>query len=128
MHEVDRLLARPAHRVEAGVDDEARGAEGLRLEHAEPLAIVGVEAHLVGEALGVEAPALDVRPAGHPRAERAERGQPLQLHLDRDLEVMAGRRLVERDRRELVELALGRLVGVDVVLAWRASRRATGGM
>ena len=117
MHEVDRLVARPVHGVQAGVDDEPRGAEGLRVEHAETLGLGGVEAHLIGQALAVEAPALGVGDARHASAERPEGGHPGELHLDGDLEVMPGRRLVEGDRRELVELALRRLVGVDVVLA-----------
>jgi hypothetical protein len=70
----------------------------------------------VGEPLRVEAPTLDVRRAGHAGAEDPERRQPLQLHLDADLEVMAGRRLVEGDRGDLVELSLLGLIGVDVVL------------
>ena len=58
-----------------GVDDQARRAPRLRLEHPEALAGVVVEAHLVGEALAVEAPALDVGAARESRAEAAERGQ-----------------------------------------------------
>ena len=116
MHEGHGLVARPAHRVQPRIDDETRGSEGLRLEHAHPLAVIGVEVHLIGEALGVEAPALDVGATGHPRAEDAKGGQALQLHLDADLEVVPGRRLVEGDRRDAVKLALFGLIGVDVVL------------
>ena len=90
----------------------------------EPLPVVQVEAHLVGEPLAVEAPALDVGHAGHPARPACGRRQPGQLHLDGELEVVARRRLVEGDGRDLVQRPLLRLVGVDVVLALRASRRS----
>src|SRR3546814_2509277 len=59
--EFDRFLACPALGVEAGVDDEAAGAEGERLEIAEPpdLEIV-VEAEFVGELLGIKRPAFAI--------------------------------------------------------------------
>ena len=73
--EVDRALARPAQRVEPGVDDEPGRAPGLRVEHPEALGLVPEQAHLVGQPLAVQAPALDVRAADHPRPEAAERDQ-----------------------------------------------------
>ena len=60
--------------------------------------------HLVGQPLGVQPPALDVGRAGHLGAEGPEAAQILEVHLDRDLEVVAGRRLVEGDGRDLVQL------------------------
>ena len=87
--EVDRALARPAQCVEPGVDDEPGGAPGLRVEHPEALGLVPEQAHLVGQPLAVQAPALDVRAADHPRAEAAERDQAVVLHLERDLEMVA---------------------------------------
>src|SRR3546814_4698335 len=56
----DRLLAAPAIMVEAGVDDQARGAEHIGLQIAELAPrVVCVDAHLVGELFGIKAPALD---------------------------------------------------------------------
>ena len=55
-----------------GVDDQAGRAPGLRVEHAEALPVVRVEAHLVGEALAVQPPALGVGDARQARAEAAE--------------------------------------------------------
>ena len=60
-HVVDRLLAAPAERVQAGVDDEPAGAHRVGGEHPHPVDGRGVEPHLVGEPLGVEPPALGVR-------------------------------------------------------------------
>src|SRR3546814_6788282 len=57
----DRLLAAPAIMVEAGVDDQARGAEHIGLQIAELAPrVVCVDAHLVGELFGIEAPALGI--------------------------------------------------------------------
>src|SRR3546814_16848787 len=54
----DRLLAAPAIMVEAGVDDQARGAEHIGLQIAELAPrVVCVDAHLVGELFGIKAPA-----------------------------------------------------------------------
>src|SRR5215210_8866534 len=86
--EVDRALAVPAQRVEPGVDDKPCRAPRHRVEHAEALRLGSVEAHLRGELLAVEAPALDVGAADDPRAEAAERDQVRVLHLQRDLEVV----------------------------------------
>ena len=97
---VDRLLARPPEGVHPGVDDEAGGPPGLRVEHPEPLGLVAVEAHLVREALGVEAPALDVRAAGVPRCEAPEVVEGRVLALERDLEVVTRDRLVVGRRGE----------------------------
>src|SRR3546814_18390041 len=53
--EFDRFLARPALGVEAGVDDEAAGAEGERLEIAEPPDLeILVAAEFVGALLGLK--------------------------------------------------------------------------
>ena len=103
--------------MQPGVHNEAGGAEGLGVEHADPLRVGLVQLHLLGQPFAVEAPALRVCSAGHPRAERAERRQAGQLHLDGQLEVMTRSRLVERDRGDPVQLSLLRLIGVQVVLA-----------
>ena len=58
---VDGLLAAPALRVQAGVDDQPGGPHRVDGQHAEPGDVVGVQAHLVGQPLGVQAPALGVR-------------------------------------------------------------------
>ena len=92
--EVDRALARPAQGVEPGVDDEPGRAPGLRVEHPEPLGLVAEEAHLVGQPLAVQAPALDVGAADAARAEPPERDEVRVLHLERDLEVVPGHGLV----------------------------------
>src|SRR5256885_12806335 len=63
------IWARPAQLMHAGVDDEARGPPRLRVQHPEALRLVSIQAHLVGEALGIQAPALDVRAAGVARGE-----------------------------------------------------------
>ena len=122
-HLAHALVARPAQVVDAGVDDEPCRAPGHRVQHAEALGLVAEEAHLVGEVLAVEAPALDVRAADHPRAQAPERRQVRVLHLEGDLEVMSGRALVVGRRGELRERARPEVVGVDVV---DAGARAVG--
>ena len=50
--------ARPAERVDARVDDEPAGAPGVVRQDPEAVHVRAVEAHLVGQALRVQAPAL----------------------------------------------------------------------
>ena len=113
--EIDRTLAIPAQPVHPGVDDEPSGAPGLRVEHAEPLGLRAEEPHLVGQPLRVEAPALDICPAHYPCAQPAEGVEVRVLHLQRDLEVVAGDGLVVRGRRKLGVLAARKVVSVGVV-------------
>ena len=113
-HVVDRLLAGPAHRVDAGVDDEPRRPPGVERQHPEPVEVAGVEAHLVGQPLGVQAPALEV---GRRPEVAAEVRQPAELLAERDLEVVAGHRLVVRERLGLVARPVLRVGRVDDVLA-----------
>src|SRR3546814_11694462 len=83
----DRLLAGPARVVDAGVDDEAGGAPQLHAEAAEIGIGIVVEAHVLAELLGLEAPALGI---GCDAAELAEgRHLTAQPGLDRALQVMA---------------------------------------
>ena len=86
-HVVDDLIARPALGVDAGVDDEADGAEEFGVEAAVVANGVLVEAHLFAELFGVECPAFGV---GAEAGMEAELGQALELLLHRDLHVMAG--------------------------------------
>src|SRR5262245_49669204 len=59
--EVDALRARPALRVNAGVDDQAAGAEGERLQIAEAAnREIVIDAEFVGQLLGVKRPAFGI--------------------------------------------------------------------
>src|SRR4029450_4570355 len=58
VHVVDRLIPAPAELVQAGVDHQPAGPPGVEREHAEALQVARVEAELVGQALGVQGPAL----------------------------------------------------------------------
>ena len=111
-HVLDRLLAGPALGVQAGVHHETHRAQLLVVQAAEPLVGIGEHPELLAERLGVQRPALDVgRVAG---AEAPEARQVLEFLLDRHLEVMARRRLVQRQRLH-AELRLRLQVeGVDV--------------
>ena len=111
----DGSLTRPSERVDPRVGDQARGAQPLRLEHPEPLPVVDVEAHLVGEALAVQAPALAERAPGEDPAEAPQRRPVRELLFDRDLEMMAGVRLVVREARDVVQRSLLQVRRVDVV-------------
>ena len=113
-HVVDGLLARPAHRVNARVDDEAARAPHLVSEPAEVVVRIGVEAGLEAEPFGVEPPAFaerrDVR-------EAAEVRQVLQLAAEGDLQMMSRHRLVQRERLEVVQRTGLELVRVHPVNA-----------
>src|SRR3989475_11145549 len=61
LEEVDRLLARPPHRVEPGVEHETDRAPHLVGELAELGVRVLIHAELGPEAFGVEPPAFDER-------------------------------------------------------------------
>src|SRR5207253_3518802 len=87
---MDRAVAVPLQRVDAGVDDEPRGAVRLRVEHPEALERILEQPHLVGEAFAVEPPTLDERTPAEDASETAERRAVPELLLDRELEVMAG--------------------------------------
>ena len=101
------LLARPALRVDAGVDDQPAGAERDRLQVAEPSdRIVLVGAELVGELLRIQRPAFRVRVEGEQL--------PDQRHLVRVLALpdVTGNRFVERQVGEAVlAVQRGRLRG-----------------
>ena len=59
LHELsDGLLPRPAEGMHAGVDHQPGGPPGLVRQQADAVEVGGVEAHLFGQALGVERPAL----------------------------------------------------------------------
>ena len=58
---IDHLLAAPALRVHAGIDDQPNGAPDVALQAAVVGVGVLVEAHLLAQPLGVQPPSLDVR-------------------------------------------------------------------
>ena len=82
---------------------------------------LAVEAHLRGQPLGVEGPALHEGAARQARAEAPEGRQAGQLLLDGDLEVVARHGLVEGRGGHAVKGPRGRVVGVDVVHALAAA-------
>src|SRR5205823_6744581 len=87
-------------RVDPGVDDEAAGAPHLVRQASEVVVRIGVEAGLEAEPLAIKAPALAER--GDIR-EAAEIRQVAELAAERDLQVVAGHRLVQRQRLEVVQ-------------------------
>ena len=114
-HVADRLLAAPALVVEAGVDDAAGGAEHEALQIAELAErVVLVDAHLVGQRLGIEAPALGIDRIERQPAERRDAGRFLG---ERDLVVMAGHRLVIGEGRQGPFRPFGGVAQVDVISA-----------
>ncbi len=107
-----RLFAAPAHGVDAGIDDQTRGAPGLIAEHAE--AVVGrfVHAHVLAQCLAIERPALAI--SGEIGVS-AKGGQVLVFHRQRHLHRMARRGFMKRQRDLRVERAARQVVGVDEV-------------
>jgi hypothetical protein len=118
---VDHLLARPVLGVDAGIDDEANGAEIVGFKAAEVGVRILIEADVFAEALGVESPAFGV---GGVVEVFAEGGQAGQLLRDGDLQVMAGQAFVVGDRFDGGERAVLEVVGVDEDGAGTASHRA----
>ena len=90
-HVLYHLIAAPAHVVNAGVYHQTHSPEQFRAEAAVVGARVLVEADLLAEFLGVEAPALGVRGVPPVLAELGQAGEGL---LDGDLEVVAGNALM----------------------------------
>ncbi len=111
---VDRLLPRHALRVDAGVDDEPDRAPHLVRELAELRVRVLVEADARTEALGVQRPSFDERGVA---AEATKVRYAGELLRDRDLQVVAGHRLVRRERLHLPLGARVERVRVHVVVA-----------
>ena len=111
-HVVDRLLARPPERMESGVDHESRRPPHVGREHAHPLELRRVQAHLVGQPFRVQAPALGV---GVEEGQAADGREVGKLERQGELEVMARNGLVEGNRLEVERGALRRLVDVRVV-------------
>src|SRR5262249_4171113 len=95
VHVLEHLLAGPALGVEPRVGDQTNRAPQLDVEHADVRVRIGVDAELLAEGPGVEAPALGVRGLA---GEAAEARQLALLALQRDLEVVARRRLVQVQR------------------------------
>ncbi len=96
--------------MDAGVDDEADGAEELGVEAAVVADGVLVEADLFAELLGVEGPAFGV---GAEAGVKAELRQALELLLDRELHVMAGDAFVVGDGLVFEQGAVGEVAGGD---------------
>ncbi len=109
---VDGLLPAPAQRVQPGVDDQPSRPQRVAGQHAEPGDVVGVEPHLLREALAVEPPALDVGGEAADAAQQRQLGEPLG---DAELEVVPRHGFVERGRLGHVPEPLGGLVGVREV-------------
>src|SRR5919112_3742904 len=86
-HEVHGAVARPAEGVQARVDDQPAGAQGVEREHAQPVQLRAVQAHLVGEPLAVQAPPLDVRAHLGVQEPAVQRQGPPRLR-GRDLQVV----------------------------------------
>src|SRR6266508_5150005 len=121
--ELDRLLARPAQVMDAGVDDKSTASPRLIAEHAEARPRIGIEAQLVGESLGIQRPAFDEGVAQPPSAVAPKRGDILRFLGERDLQVVARDALVKGQCRQRVAWARAGFERVDVE---RARARAVG--
>src|SRR5690606_40952772 len=97
--------------VQAGVHHQADGPPQLVLQVTEVVVRVRVQAQVFAQRLCVQAPALGERSLA---AEAAELRQTGQLLLQRELEVVAGDRLVQEQVLRVPGLARGQVVGIDV--------------
>ena len=121
---VDGLPARPALLVKPGVDHQSRGAPHLIGQPPEMLVGGAIDPHLDTEPFGVEAPALSipgkigVAPELRPRLLLLGEGR---------LQAVAGRALVQGQRRDLVQWAAGQVVGVHLAALQAAPPRRVEG-
>ena len=108
--------------MDAGVDHETHRAPHLVVETAHVGIRIGIEAHLLGQQLGIEPPAFDI---GRRAVLRAETRDARQLLRDRDLHVMAGQAFVIGGALEVPQRHRRHVGQVHVVDARpRAIRRA----
>ena len=98
LEKIDRPLPRPALGVNTGINDQADGPPHFVGQLAELGIRVGVKAHLLAEALGIQAPALDVAGVA---AVLAELRQAHDLVGDGQLQMMPRHSLVQRERLHL---------------------------
>src|SRR5690606_27372787 len=94
-----RLLDVPAEPVNACIGDQTAGAPHFVRIPSEALVRVPIYAHFLTEELRVQTPALD---EGRRAGAAAEVRQILQFLRQRNLQMMAGRGFVHRERRKLV--------------------------
>src|SRR6202008_2866643 len=60
LHVFDGLIARPAKRVHAGINNKPARTPNLEAKLAEFLIRIGIKSELVTEALGIKSPAFDI--------------------------------------------------------------------
>ena len=108
--------------MDAGVDDEPRGAEDLRLQVAEAARRILVQADLGAEGFGIQRPTFAV---GHEPERTAKLGQLAEFDRPRDLQVVAGHGFVggQRFHRPARGGFPGGGVGVEPTRARTVERR-----
>src|SRR5437762_5189471 len=96
---VDRLLARPVLRMNAGIDNEPARAKQFRIELAkQALRIVLIPSGLSRKPFSVESPSFAQRGDAAKRADLPEARQFFVFHFECDLKVMPGNSLVVNER------------------------------
>ena len=109
---IDACFARPLFCVYARVEHQACRTPEFILQSPEVVVRVLVESHLARKLLCIQCPALDERAIA---GELAKRGQAFQFLCERELEMMARRRLMVGDRREHIALHIVHIGKVRVV-------------
>ena len=111
-HIFDRLLAAPAERMHAGIDHQPHRAQHFAaLERLEPFDRVVIEAELVTEAFGIEAPALA---EGSEAAVAHEFGQVIVLDREHRLEVMPRIAFVHVEPDRSAQFTFGRVPPAEI--------------
>ncbi len=117
--ELDGAFAAPTQRVHPGIDDETDRAPHLVHQLTKAAVRIAVQAQFLAEALGVQAPSLDIRGVVAPQP--AELRQPGELLRQGDLKVVARNGLVQSQRLHLPPRSGRQVIGVGEEPA-RASR------
>ncbi len=117
---IDRLLSRPSEGVDASINDKTTCTKHLIIETSKIDVWIGVEAHTLAQTLGIEGPTLD---EGGPIAVDAKSRKVLKFCLDRDLQMVSGHTLVQRQRIDTVDGTRWQIVRVDVIDAGMGALR-----
>src|ERR1051325_1916501 len=120
MHVLERLFAGPTFRMNAGVYHQSCRAPDLIAEHAKTLIRRVVHSHFLAKLFTVERPTFAVR---RNVIEAPKLWLISVLERDWNLKCVSGRRLVQGQRRQIVERAMRQIVSVQKINA----RTATAG-
>src|SRR5918999_2077138 len=112
---VDGLLPAPSHRVQPRVEHQSHGPPHVVRQRTKSRVRIRVQAQIVAKGFGVKSPPFDERGEAQMLPELRN---VLELLRERNLQVMPGNRLVDRERFHLPLRACLQIVCVRVEVTW----------